>query len=602
MGSATATRIRRDTVKREASDTSRGRRAGKDDWPDVGDPDLRRDLPRDRRRARKRPPRRSGSVLASPLTRRILAVNLLAPILLVGGMFYLDNYRETLTQARLAALRTEADLIAAAVAEGSLTFEVHPETRSLVPGQVITPELASQIVRRLSDLAGVRGRLFTLDGSLVADSLRGVGGQFQISPLPPLPEPDPISDTLRDIHDGVEAAFEAAVGLVAPRAELPVYHEVVVQTASQYEEVRAALAGEAVTSAVRRRPDQGDKILSVAVPVQYFKQVVGALMVSADNAGIEQDLFEVRLAILEIFAATLAVTILMSLYLSGTIVRPLTRLAKGAERVRSERGGHLDIPDFAARRDELGELSAALIEMTAALSARMDAIERFAADVAHEIKNPLTSLRSAVETVARVTDPDQQRRLMSVILDDVERLNRLISDISDASRLDAELSRASAEPMDLGPMLAALADVHAHAAAKAGVAVRYQGPADGRPLRVRGIDSRLGQVFQNLLANAVSFSPEGGTVLVSARRDGNYVVAMVEDDGPGLPPGKEQAIFDRFYSQRPKGEKFGTHSGLGLSISQQIVDSHKGMIRAQNRADDQGRVLGACFVVVLPAV
>lgn len=540
-------------------------------------------------------------MLRSPLTRRILAVNLLAPILLVGGMFYLDNYRETLTQARLAALGTEADLIAAAVAEGSLTFEVHPQTRSLVPGQVITPELAAQIVRRLSDLAGVRGRLFSLDGTLVADSRRGVGGQFQISSLPPLPEPDPVGDTLRRVHDRVEHSIDAAVGMVSPRAELPVYQEAAVQVAGHYEEVRAALAGEPVSTAVRLRPDRGDKILSVAVPVQYFKQVVGAFMVSADNAGIEQDLFEIRLAILEIFIATLAVTILVSLYLSGTIVRPLIRLANGAERVRHAQGGHLDIPDFTARRDELGELSGALREMTAALSARMDAIERFAADVAHEIKNPLTSLRSAVETVARVTDPDQQRRLMGVILDDVQRLNRLISDISDASRLDAELSRANAEPMDLGPMLAALADVHSHPAAEVGVTVRYQGPAKGRPLRVRGIDSRLGQVFQNLLANAVSFSPEGGAVVLSARRDGHYVVATVDDDGPGLPPGKEQAIFDRFYSQRPKKEKFGTHSGLGLSISQQIVDSHKGMIRAENRTDAEGRVLGARFIVVLPA-
>jgi len=545
--------------------------------------------------------RRVASVLRSPLTLRILAVNLLAPILLVGGMFYLDNYRETLTQARLNALRTEADLIAAAVAEGSLTFEVHPETRSLVPGHVITPELASQIVRRLSDLAGVRGRLFTLEGRLVADSQYGIGGQFQISSLPPLPEPDPFGDTLRTVHDTMETAFESFLSLIVTRTELPIYTEPAVQTAEQYPEVRDALTGAAVSTAVRRRPTPGDKVLSVAVPVQYFKQVVGALMVSTDNAGIEQDLFETRLAILEIFAGTLAVTILVSLYLSGTIVRPLTRLARGAERVRKDRGGSLDIPDFSTRGDELGELSAALIEMTAALSARMDAIERFAADVAHEIKNPLTSLRSAVETVARVTDPDQQRRLMSVILDDVERLNRLISDISDASRLDAELSRAQAEPMDLAPLLAALADVHATTAAKTNVTVRHQGPTGGSSLRVRGIDSRLGQVFQNLLANAVSFSPEGGTVTLSVRRDGHYVVTTVEDEGPGLPPGKEQAIFDRFYSQRPKGEKFGTHSGLGLSISKQIVESHKGMIRAENRTDEDGRVLGARFIVVLPA-
>jgi len=543
----------------------------------------------------------SGSVLRSRLTRRILAVNLLAPILLVAGMFYLDNYRETLTEARLNALRTEADLIAAAVAEGSLTFEVNPETRSLVPGHVITPQLAAQIVGRLSDLAGVRSRLFDLNGRLVADSRRVRGGRLHVSSLPPPQTPDAMSSWLEQAWTDLTALLDSASRLILPRPELPPYRERPNQTASDYPEVRGALSGRVASGAMRAHPDGERIILSVAVPVQYFKQVVGALMVSADDGGIEQDVLEVRLAILEVFAATLAVTILLSLYLSGTLVRPLTRLATAAERVRHARGDHRDIPDFSARRDELGELSAALIEMTAALAARMDAIERFAADVAHEIKNPLTSLRSAVETVSRVTDPDQQRRLMGVILDDVERLNRLISDISDASRLDAEMSRVQARPMDLGALLAALADSMDGAGSENAVSVHFDGPGSGHPLMVHGIDSRLGQVFHNLIANALSFSPHGGEVRLSARRDGQFIVATVEDDGPGLPPGKETAIFDRFYSQRPKGEKFGTHSGLGLSISRQIVENHKGMIRAENRTAEQGRILGARFIVVLPA-
>jgi len=543
----------------------------------------------------------SGSVLRSRLTLRILAVNLLAPILLVVGMLYLDDYRETLTQTRLEALRTEANLIAAAVAEGSLTFEVHPETRSLVPGHVITPELASQIVRRLSDLAQVRGRLFGLDGTLVADSQHGLSGQFQISPLPPLPDPEPMSGWIDDALVTVSSTLNSVYRLVLPRPELPPYMEPSNPTAADYQEVGAAMVGRSVNGVVRRDVDTGQVILSVAVPVQYFKQVVGALMVSSNDADIEGDVLAVRLAILEIFAGILAVTVLLSLYLSGTLVRPLTRLATATERVRHAHGDHRDIPDYSRRRDELGELSAALIEMTAALSARMDTIEAFAADVAHEIKNPLTSLRSAVETVARITDPVQQRRLMGVILDDVERLNRLISDISDASRLDAELSRVQSAPVDLTRLLGALADVHATNAAERGLTVQYNGPKDGRPLIVLGIDSRLGQVFQNLLANAVSFSPEGGTVTLTARRDGHSIVATVDDTGMGLPPGKEQAIFDRFYSQRPKGEKFGTHSGLGLSISKQIVESHRGTIRGETRLDASGYVQGARFTVTLPA-
>lgn len=564
---------------------------------------------RDRTRPHTQPRSRTGtgtgSVLRSRLTRRILAVNLLAPILLVGGMFYLDNYRQTLIEARLQALRTEADLLAAAVAEGSLTFDVNPQTRSLVPGHVITPELARQIVRRLSDLAGVHGRLYDLNGRLVADSRRREGGHLVVSALPPLPAEDGMPGWLAEVSAVMQealAALDRLVRVVMPRPEWPLYQDRPGAGAAAHPEVGLALDGQPAARTVRRHPETGRLILSVAVPVQYFKQVVGVLMVSADDAGIEADLLEVRLAILEVFAATLAVTIGLSLYLSGTLVRPLTRLATGAERVRHARGDHRDIPDLSARRDELGALSAALIEMTRALSHRMGAIEQFAADVAHEIKNPLTSLRSAVETVARVTDPDQQRRLMTLILDDVERLNRLISDISDASRLDAELSRAHAAPVDLGRLLGALADTHAATAAEAEVRVSYAGPPDGDPLTVEGIDSRLGQVFRNLLSNALSFSPPGGTVTLQARRDGGYIVTTVDDEGPGLPPGKETAIFDRFYSERPKGEKFDTHSGLGLAISQQIIETHRGLIRAETRHDADGQPLGARFTVVLPAL
>src|SRR5262249_46177418 len=262
----------------------------------------------------------------------------------------------------------------------------------------------------------------------------------------------------------------------------------------------------------------------------------------------------------------------------------IRRLADIAERVRPGHGRQIDIPDFTRRRDEIGDLSGALRDMTGALWARMDAIERFAADVAHEIKNPLTSLRSAVETVARLEDPRQQKRLMSIILDDVERLNRLISDISDASRLDAELSRAEMGPVDIASMLRALADLHE--------ATRGDGPAlkveiaSLQSLTVHGIEGRLVQVLRNLIGNAVSFSPPGGSIRLAAARDGDRVRITVADDGPGIPPGKLKAIFDRFYSERPAGEKFGTHSGLGLSISKQIVEAHHGHVEAANRTAD----------------
>ena len=244
----------------------------------------------------------------------------------------------------------------------------------------------------------------------------------------------------------------------------------------------------------------------------------------------------------------------------------------------------------------------ALTAMTAAIFRRMDAIERFAADVAHEIKNPLTSLRSAVETATRVQDPKQQKRLMAIIQDDVTRLDRLISDISDASRLDAEMSRLERAPVGMAGMLGMLAEVHATTREDADPIVEYQAPEGGDPLTVLGKEGRLVQVFRNLIGNAVSFSPPGGRIRVGAERRGGDVLLSVEDDGPGVPDAKLDAIFDRFYSERPAGEKFGTHSGLGLSISKQIVEAHGGAIWAENRVDAAGRVLGARFCVRLPAV
>jgi two-component system sensor histidine kinase ChvG len=291
--------------------------------------------------------------------------------------------------------------------------------------------------------------------------------------------------------------------------------------------------------------------------------------------------------------------VLLSLYLGRTIAQPLHRLADAADRVRRGHGRQIDIPDFTRRRDEIGDLSGTLRDMTAALWQRMDAIERFAADVAHEIKNPLTSLHSAVETAARLEDPAQQKRLMSIILDDVQRLNRLITDISDASRLDAELSRAEMGPVDIGSMLQALADLH-EATIGDGPPLRLE-IARHQSLTVHGIEGRLVQVWRNLISNALSFSPPGGSIRIAAVREGDKVRVTVADDGPGIPEGKLAAIFDRFYSERPAGEKFGTHSGLGLSISKQIVDAHGGRIVAENRMADDGRILGALFTVTLPA-
>jgi two-component system sensor histidine kinase ChvG len=309
---------------------------------------------------------------------------------------------------------------------------------------------------------------------------------------------------------------------------------------------------------------------------------------------------QVRLDILKVFGIALLVTVLLSVYLASTIARPLRRLALAADRLRRGMSRQYAIPEVGGRNDEIRELSGALREMTEALWKRMDAIEGFAADVAHEIKNPLTSLRSAIETAARIDDPAQRDRLMSIVIDDIQRLDRLISDISNASRLDAELSRAEMVRIDLTAIIDAMIALNDAAEHAHGVRLE-RAPAGGYPVVIMGDEDGIVQVFRNLIDNAISFSPENGVIVLRVTREGDMAVAVVEDQGPGIPSGLEEAIFERFYRERPPGEKFGTHSGLGLSISRQIVEAHRGTISAENRIGPDDKVMGARFVVRLPA-
>jgi two-component system sensor histidine kinase ChvG len=410
-----------------------------------------------------------------------------------------------------------------------------------------------------------------------------------------LPPPEHKSLLLR-LTDQI---YDWVAELMPARHKHPPYRESDAGTAQDYGETVHALRGES-GSAVRSDPQTGGLVISVAVPVQRYKQVLGAVMLSSGNGEIEEELRTVRLELLRIFGVALLVTILLSLYLAGTIARPIRRLADAAERARG-RGARVEIPDLIGRGDEIGELSRSLRDMTDALWQRMSAIESFAADVAHEIKNPLSSLRSAVETVARIEDPVKRRRLMAIIQDDVERLDRLISDISDASRLDAELSRQEVSPTDIGAMLRALVDMHETTRADSAPHLVLELADRGRELIVPGIESRLSQVFVNIIANAVSFSPPDGEIRIRAGLDGRAVLVSVEDRGPGIPEDKLTAIFDRFYTERPAGEKFGTHSGLGLSISKQIIEAHRGRVWAENRTEGDGTVIGARFLIRLPA-
>jgi two-component system, OmpR family, sensor histidine kinase ChvG len=353
--------------------------------------------------------------------------------------------------------------------------------------------------------------------------------------------------------------------------------------------------------------ERGEVIVSVAVPVQRFRAVRGALMLSTQGADIDTMVGAERLAIFKVFLIAAGVMVVLSFLLAGTIAGPVRRLAESARLVRRRIRSRVEIPDLSHRRDEIGHLSGSLRDMTDALYSRIEAIESFAADVAHELKNPLTSLRSAVETLPLAKSDESRNRLLSVIQHDVKRLDRLISDISDASRLDAEMQRHEAQPVNLAKLLTTVVSV-ANERHDDGVTVTLNFES-GRPaaFTVLGNDSRLGQVIDNLIDNARSFSPAGGTVRVTCRRLKNEIEITIDDDGPGVPDEAIEKIFERFYTHRPH-QAFGQNSGLGLSISKHIIEAHGGRIRAENRgglpaaADETPAVLGARFIVRLPAM
>jgi len=547
---------------------------------------------------------RAGSArrrrILSPLTRRILFLNLVGPALLGLGFLYLDDYRLGLIDAQRVALRLQARIVATALSESARLDE---EGESGLDHR-LAAEIVRPVLYRLMEPADGHARVFAPEGQLLADSriVAPFGGRVLVEPLPPpVPAPGMLRRTADRAHDWLTRQLP-------DRAPLPLWPDAPEPRAEDFDEVLAALAGDSADR-LRSYAGGGGLLISVAVPVQRFKQVLGAVMLISGGEPIEASLRALRLDILRLCLGVMLVTALASLYLARTITRPILRLAAATERARRGHGiggtrrleaGTPVLPDMRGRGDEIGDLSGALVDMTAALWQRLDAIERFAADVAHEIRNPLTSLKSAIETVSLVEDPERRARLMQIVLEDVQRIDRLIGDIANASRLDAELSRARTEPVDLGQMLRMLAEIQAETAGAAGPRLAVD-LAPGAALRVLGIEDRLGQVLRNLIANALSFSPPGGVIRLTAARDAGMVEIAVEDDGPGIPTDRLEKIFDRFYSSRPEGEKFGTHSGLGLSISRQIVAAHGGTIRAENRLRHDGAIAGARFVVRLPA-
>jgi len=551
----------------------------------------------------------------SSLTRRIVSLNVAGLLALVIGILYLSQFRAGLIDARVQSLLVQGEIIAGAIA-ASATAE--PDTITIDPERLlelqagesygprddllsslefpINPERVAPVLRRLISPTNTRARIYDREGVLILDSrsLYGRGDVLRFDLPSPLAE-----------QPGWFERGWIAMKRWFGRGDLPLYEELGPGNGRGYPEVVQALLG--LNASMVRVNDRGEVIVSVAVPVQRFRAVRGALMLSTQGADIDQMVEAERLAIVKVFLIAAAVMVVLSMALAGTIAGPVRRLADGAERVRHRIHSRVEIPDFTGRHDEIGHLSGTLREMTDALYNRIEGIESFAADVAHELKNPLTSLRSAVETLPLAKTEESRGRLLAVIQHDVKRLDRLISDISDASRLDAELQRHEVVTVDVAKLLRTVLAVANEVRRDDGVRVSLAIEGDEpRAFRVAGNDSRLSQVIDNLVDNARSFSPPGGTVRLTCRRTKTHVEILVDDDGPGVQPDALEKIFERFYTDRPH-QGFGHNSGLGLSISKQIIDAHGGSLRVENRlgaADPESgepRVLGARFIVRLPA-
>jgi two-component system sensor histidine kinase ChvG len=501
----------------------------------------------------------------------ILVLNLASLLILLGGALALNEWRTGLVEARQESLLGQAELLSKVLSDEDYTRgEPIPELNPTQSAKVLIDRFVP---------AGQRARIFDKDGVLIADSF-DVSDTIEGEPLPPArpagtPAPAEVTDP--EAIGNLERA-NIALG----------------------DEILAALAGD--PQATVRRSESGERVVSVSLPIRHVQQVLGVLTLEAND--VDQILDAQRRALIPFALVALAVNLLASLLLHLFVARPVMRLSAAADQVRLQRARAISLPDLEDRRDEIGDLARSLESMTDTLSTRMDAIERFAADVSHEIKNPLTSIRSALETLDLVQDQDKRDRLTAVLQQDVRRLDRLITDISNASRLDAELSRDRPRPVDLSALLTDIVGIY-ETTSKPGEAPVTLDVALDAPARVMGRDGPLGQVFRNLIDNARSFSPAGATVRVSVIRDDIDAMPLhvrVEDDGPGIPAENLETVFERFYTSRPRGAAFGSNSGLGLSIVRQIVEAHGGRVTAANRLDASGAIEGALFEVALPAV
>ncbi|MBN8484786.1 MAG: stimulus-sensing domain-containing protein [Sphingomonadales bacterium] len=510
-------------------------------------------------------PRARGSwKRRTSLTVRILAVNIIALGLMAGSLFYLDSYRKQLFEERFKLARAEAEVAAAGLAEAG-------------------PEQRAMVLRHVGSGQQLRLRLYDASGTLVLDSFALAAPSFSLV--------DPASESW---WEQAGRTIDRGMNFILGTPPTPAYADPERDTAAAWPELGEALAAGRAVTRVRAAEDE-TPMINAAVPVGGR----GELLLTTRNArDITQSVRDARGTLAIVLTVTLLISIQLSLFLARTIVQPLRALVRAAVRVRLGRDRAVEVPRLPDRGDEIGLLARALSDMSRALRQRIDAVESFAADVAHEIKNPLASLRSALESLDKVQDAELRGKLTAIATHDVQRIDRLVTEIAEASRIDAELSRTQFEPVNLLALARNLVRARDERGENDPARVRVVTSGHG-PWDVPGDEARLVRVIENLLDNAVSFSPSGGKVMVSLTRDEDRLTMAVLDRGPGIPPEAREKVFDRFHSLRPAEEDFGTHSGLGLAIARTIAEAHEGTLEAIDRPDGKA---GACLVLSLPAV
>jgi two-component system, OmpR family, sensor histidine kinase ChvG len=560
----------------------------------------------------------------STLARRIVLANLLGLVVLVSGMVWLSQTQAWLITAKYESLKVQGEIIASAIAssalverEGSLSFNPDrlPELDGLrVPFRddgfaamemSLRHERVIPVLKRLiHPTHNTRARIYDRNGRLIVDSNELNNLAFPL-PLDPAVDPRPADDA-----DPATPAkrvkvknFWTRLAGFFDRSDLPIYREIGRgASGTSYPEVRQALRGAALPPMLLLTDDQ-EKIVSLAVPIQRRNALLGALLLSTRPGEIDEIINSERSVMLTIVLLALAASVLASLLLARTIAGPMRRLSESAESVSRSINARTNLPQFGNRQDEVGQLSEAVHTMTQSLYRRIEASEKFAADVAHELKNPLTAAQVMAQSLHYARTPEQRDQVVQQIQGELKRLNRLITDVANTSRLDAELALQTTEPVDVRGIVASIVETFRGTIEEDGhrIELDIQDVA-ARPdaFVVNGHESNLGRVITNLLDNALSFSPVVGTVTVQAHRNGAAVEIAVSDQGPGIPAESIDKIFARFYSDRPQSDRTtGKNSGLGLSISREIVAAHGGQIWAENRLED-GKVAGACFRVRLP--